>query len=386
MRIPSAFRRMALDVSLLLLLPSAATMSIASNDINLRSACACGKVSLSIQYRSSSAASQIESASHSSQCLDCHCPDCRKYHDSAFVSYLKMDQSCIKVNDQSSRTTDDIVSYSDSCRQFGPSERISCRRCSSKLFTRLRPQENQETLSTSDQPLNSPPGDVLVNLGCVQDESIPKELALAWRTSRLQYQENYKAPWLDARPGKGGDISAAIQSTNGPRYLTGSCACQRHSYRIRLDEDAAQMAAPFSTELQHCYCKLCRQLSGGPFMTWIPVEEENFEWIRSGINDRDTSESFSLEPPLIRTTSHGQRHICQTCRSVMTIVYDEQPDVVWPVAASLHDDASEPSDRRNRELLREQCNYDRVLHICCRYKQPWYQLPSDGLERVQEAC
>ena len=115
-------------------------------------------------------------------------------------------------------------------------------------------------------------------------------------------------------------------------------------------------------------------------MTWIPVEEENFEWYSRQTTDENA------EPPLIRTTSHGQRHICQTCQSVMTIVYDEQPETVWPVAASLHDDESEEGGKVNRDLLLHRCEYDRVLHICCRYKQPWYQLPKDGLVRVQEAC
>ena len=45
-----------------------------------------------------------------------------------------------------------------------------------------------------------------------------------------------------------------------------------------------------------------------------------FEWLR-----KDTLE-------LVRTTSHGQRHECSRCGGVLTIVYDSQPNTIWPVA------------------------------------------------------
>lgn len=351
-----------------LLLPCASTMGTSQSQSTalLRSSCACGRVAFSFQW---------DDPSDHNDCLDCHCPSCRRYHDSAFVSYLRMPPAAV---DFGSVVTDDTLTYADVCRQFGPTERLACRHCSSKLLTRVKLQDKE--LENNDKGNSDA---VLINLGCVEDDSIPKKLAAAWRASRTQYQEDLKAPWLEARPGRMPQVSVDALSANPSTFdsvLTGSCACQRHMYRFQLDPSPFSHGV-YSTELQHCYCKLCRQLSGGPFMTWIPVETTNFQWYTKD------STLASAEPPLVRTTSHGQRHVCQNCRSVMTIVYDEQPGVVWPVAASLQDDpTTEEGGRNNQMLLRNGCLYDRVIHICCRYKQPWYQLPKDGLDRVQEAC
>ena len=76
---------------------------------------------------------------------------------------------------------------------------------------------------------------------------------------------------------------------------------------------------------------------------------------------------------LVRTTRHGRRHACRACGTVLTIVYDSQPDCLWPAAGVL-DDGSLPAD-----LGAALC---RSIHICCLHKQPWYRLPEDGLDRL----
>jgi hypothetical protein len=138
-------------------------------------------------------------------------------------------------------------------------------------------------------------------------------------------------------------------------FAHGRCACGQVRYRMLNQHD---------TELQHCYCRLCRQYSGGPFMTWMPAHY--LEWL-----DGDGRPSRSAEPPLVRTTSHGRRHFCPSCHTCLTIVYDDQPGTIWPVAASLEDSTA--------------LGLYRVVHICCRYRPKWYELPNDGLPRVQEA-
>lgn len=75
---------------------------------------------------------------------------------------------------------------------------------------------------------------------------------------------------------------------------------------------AAVRAVVAPTELQHCYCKLCRQLSSAACMTWVPVQSGTLQWEETG----------GLE--LVRTTGHGQRHLCTQCGSVMTILYENQ--------------------------------------------------------------
>ena len=94
----------------------------------------------------------------------------------------------------------------------------------------------------------------------------------------------------------------------------------------------------------------------------MPCANEGFRWTR-----RDALE-------LVRTTRHGQRHECARCGGVLTIVYDEQPELTWPAAGSL-DDATLPADVGAQVY--------RVIHICCAWMQPWYALPDDGHPRLK---
>lgn len=83
---------------------------------------------------------------------------------------------------------------------------------------------------------------------------------------------------------------------------------------------------------------------------------------------------------LVRTTAHGQRHECSKCGGVLSIVYDSQPDCIWPVAGAI-DDESYPS-ASTAELSASLC---RVVHICCSDLQSWIELPDDGLPRLKFA-
>lgn len=79
---------------------------------------------------------------------------------------------------------------------------------------------------------------------------------------------------------------------------------------------------------------------------------------------------------LVRTTRHGRRHACRACGTVLTIVYDAQPDCLWPAAGVLDDDSLPPDLG---------AALGRSIHICCLHKQPWYRLPEDGLDRLAHA-
>lgn len=100
----------------------------------------------------------------------------------------------------------------------------------------------------------------------------------------------------------------------------------------------------------------------------MPVRPDGFRWTRSD----------GLE--LVRTTGHGQRHECSHCGGVLSIVYDSQPDCIWPVAGAIDDDAYPPAE--GGALAASLC---RVIHICCGDLQPWYQLPDDALPRLRYA-
>jgi hypothetical protein len=260
--------------------------------------------------------------------------------------------------------------------------------------------------------------------------------------SRTQWQWDSRATWnnnnnnnnkQDATTGNksgsksqvGGKTTATTASslTTLSSCWTGSCACGSCRYKITLQQPDE------TTELQHCYCRLCRRLSGGPFQTWMPFDllpRPQFTWISE------------KGPPLKRFTNHGRRHVCTTCGGVLTIVYDgQEDDMIWPAAGTLDDDdddslplqlqppplpvgvvASVPSESSSssstpssssstaaaataaaaRTITKQQATTRQeeqprllplplhsVLHICCKYRQRWYELPHDGNPRIFDA-
>lgn len=293
-------------------------MSISTNVFSLTGSCACGSIHL-----------QAEGVTSDSCVVDCHCPSCRKHHISAFSSYL------VVPNDSVTIKGDTIATIEDTCSELEEVERLVCKQCFTKIATR---------------PIA---GDtMMLCLGSMDDESIPTSLNEVWKNHRTEWQKSKAAAWPTALP--------KLTRHGLPQPLvsvTGSCACGDCEYEFPFE---------YPMELQHCYCKLCRQLSGSAFQTWVPVPLDNFVWTKT-------------EPTLVRTTSHGQRHVCTKCAGVLTIVYDSDPDCVWPAAGGF-DDATLPA---NEELLA--AYLDRVVHICCIWKQPWYQLPGDGMPRIDYA-
>jgi len=332
----------------------------------LVSECACGSSRVSVTLPSTTT-----KGSTPLQAVDCHCAQCRKYHVASFASYLVVDDD--DNDDDKSRSIvvfeGDTRTFSDSCGELGAVQRIACSSCHSKLAT--------TTTQSSDDSRSSK---MLINMGPLVDATIPAEWASSWRSQRSAWQRSQEATWLHAQPAFEED-----EDEPAAHMVTGGCACGRHRYRIRYQPPQ---------ELQHCYCRLCRQMSGASFMTWIPVYNADFEWIQGDTNNGEASTISSTattttiamgEPALVRTTDHGQRHVCQACGGALTIVYDDQEDMTWPAAGGLND-----NEQANMLLLKDcdtvsqtLCN---VMHICCRYRQAWYQLPKDGLPRVQEAC
>jgi hypothetical protein len=277
----------------------------------VRSVCACGRI-------------QLETARVSSltPAITCHCRRCRKYHLTAFTTYLQVGKDQISIAKGNGQ---DIRVYQDSCDQVGRVDRWQCVHCNSKLATWI-PQESTAWL----------------NMGPLEDESITSECCEKWKSSAGRMLPQ-KAAWVDAIP-----QTRQILVLGGrppPVQIQGGCTCGKSRYQLQYS---------FGSELQHCYCKLCRQLSGGPFPTWVPVSRYRFEW-------------QTEEPPLIRTTPNGRRHICEGCGGVLTIVY----------AGGFYDDTVPPDISRY---------LGRVIHICCLWKQTWYDIPSDGMQRVDRAC
>jgi hypothetical protein len=361
----------------------------------LISHCACGKVTLRIQIPSSPPCADDDDQQQQQesivQAVDCHCPACRKYHVAAFASYLRVPAENVDMDFDNTNNNDDLQVFRESCQQLGPVQRFFCRHCYTKMATKpVRANEVLETtMTTKDQqeevmtaiattdPASSSitaksasPTMVLINMGGLVDKSIPQVYQKAWRgdtnkgVGRIPWQQqesssSQKAGWTTALPlQQRPRTMPPLVTTTPTTTTTGSCACGQCQYQIRH--------VPY--ELQHCYCRLCRQFCGSAYQSWIPVMNEDFRW-----QEKEPSSSSLV---LKRTTEHGKRHFCTTCGSCLTIVYDDQPDMIWPAAGGL-DDVSLPTPMDPY--------LDRVCHICCAWKPSWYTLPNDGMDRIKYA-
>jgi hypothetical protein len=256
--------------------------------------------------------------------------------------------------------------YRDACQHIGTVDRIYCSSCRTKLATKSTTTslsfiqdhgvDDTSTTKPSTATSTSASGDeiMLINLGPIEDDSVPDAIWMDWQFQRKPWQLSDQAVWPTATA-NWEDLEFSQHPSM--RNVQGGCACGASRYKIRYQPPS---------ELQHCYCRLCRQFSGSAFQTWVPIPEPFFAWT-------------TPEPAFVKTTDHGGRHMCRTCGSVMTIVYDEDDGTIWPAAGGFDDETLPPTQGEMSNCL------ERVCHICCIWKQNWYKLPFDGNERIDKA-
>ena len=289
-----------------------------SSTAPIRVACQCGDLSFTVPIQS-----QVSP-------IRCHCAQCRRFHASAFAALLPLDA----LPDAFAGSNPKVQRYEGACDGGLVATRLFCARCKSVIGAVPLPGDAAAAAAA------------LLALGCIDDSSIPPAIALSWQASSRDVAIEQGARWWSALPSAG---------RAPPRLLRGRCACGKCAF-------TAQSSDEFQT--QHCYCGLCRRLSGSVAQTWVPVRPNGFAWT--------SSESLAL----VRTTSHGQRHMCEDCGTTLTIVYDSQPDCLWPVAGVLDDD-SLPTDLP--------AALGRTIHICTSMMQTWHELPDDGMPRLMYA-
>ena len=383
-------------------IPTTTTTTTAdpTNHVMISSRCSCGSVLVEFPYPKDNNTVSTSYLPHSSSLIDCHCPTCRRYHMAAFVRYLEIPANGVSV------LGDSVVRYEDSCSELGLVQRIYCRRCSSKLLTR----RNTDTSNSGNNNRRSMPplpqqvsqlstqSTVLVNMGAIDNQSVPKNIMEQWRDKNVhKWNQHMEASWarttlFDLNDDEDNDVNSIPKPPT--IKVSGGCTCGKCQYEFDFQ-------AP--SEMQHCYCNLCRQLSGGMFMTWVPVNmnEHNFRWIDNGhvtiskgSNHQLSSFPDATQPylgsdgshvPLVRYTDIGKRHMCSQCGSNLSILYDtfnyddeedEEDRVVWLSAAGFDS---------IRFPFHVESYLSRLLHICCRFKPKWYPLPKDGIPRIKDA-
>jgi hypothetical protein len=385
-------------------IPTTTTTTTAdpTNHVMISSRCSCGSVLVEFPYPKDNYTVSMTSPAHTSSLIDCHCPTCRRYHMAAFVRYLEIPANGVSV------LGDSVVRYQDSCSELGLVQRIYCRRCSSKLLTRRSVDSsnsgsnNRRSMPPLSHQVSQPStqSTVLVNMGAIDNQSVPKNIMEQWRDTNIhKWNPNMEASWarttlFDLNADE--DCDSIIFPKPPAIRVSGGCTCGKCQYEF-------DFKAP--SEMQHCYCNLCRQLSGGMFMTWVPVnmKEHNFRWIDNGSvsiikgsNHQLSSFPDANQPyvgvdgshvPLVRYTDIGKRHMCSQCGSNLSILYD-----------TFSYDAEDEDDEEERVIWLSAAGFDsirfpfhvetylsRLLHICCRFKPKWYLLPTDGIPRVKDA-
>ena len=294
--------------------------------------------------------------------LQCHCRACRRFHASAFAALLPL--SSMPEGLSAALAASQLAVFESECG--GLSTRLSryfCKSCKSVIG------------ATPSSGPGSGSAAAYLAIGCITDESIASSLALAWQvgvsTASRQLAVANGARWWTA-------TATGRPPSAPPRVLRGRCACGACAF-------SAQSGAEFQT--QHCYCNLCRRMSGSVAQTWVPCRPNGFVWeaplqmpspedTTAAAADDDDAAAAAAPLQLVRTTGHGQRHMCGRCGTTLTIVYDAQPDCIWPVAGVL-DDESLPVDLEDALC--------RSIHICVGMMQPWYELPDDGIPRLKFA-
>ena len=92
----------------------------------------------------------------------------------------------------------------------------------------------------------------------------------------------------------------------------GGCFCGRVRYRFHGDVKA----------VANCHCSMCRRTSGAPFVSWLVVNAESFEFTAG-------------QPAELRSSEHGLRHFCDQCGTPVTCVLEQHPDIVDVTLGSL---------------------------------------------------
>uniref|UniRef100_A0A7S1UUD3 CENP-V/GFA domain-containing protein n=1 Tax=Grammatophora oceanica TaxID=210454 RepID=A0A7S1UUD3_9STRA len=307
-------------------------------------------------------------------CFDCHCQSCRRMSCSTFVSYLSLTNDQVQVvnNDQEGEDAP-LGQFRETCGYHGTQEvdRVFCGKCYSSLATRSTNASMDDGGASSEQRW-------FINMGTLEDDTIPADCSEMWKATRPSVCSDEPAPWYPAEARYDVD-GGALDKSSAPTVLTGGCSCGKFRFKMT--------PSPGCSVLQ-CYCQMCRRFSGAPVLSWTYGALDEFEWIC-----RDDGEEKKEEPVLFRSSPFAQRHMCPTCACNLTVVYDEEENVIWPAVGCFDDecflqgkeeptstdDADTTTTKLNNNKGRLDAHLKDVSYVYCQTVPVWYRPPSDGL-------
>lgn len=213
---------------------------LSTNDAHsvLKSSCHCGQTSINVPVADLQYNSRVNDGKDTVQnnaAVDCYCRSCRRYHVAAFVSFVMAPTSGVTINGP-------IHTFRDICTEIGIVDRVHCSKCYTKLAT--RPRASAYYMDKT-----------FINMGPLNDDSIPASLAKSWRQGRTSWQLDDQAPWINAMPKSNyededydennddddddnNQVAAfkQVPDTVGQQlrqqFLRGGCACGASRYRV----------------------------------------------------------------------------------------------------------------------------------------------------------
>ncbi len=93
---------------------------------------------------------------------------------------------------------------------------------------------------------------------------------------------------------------------------TGGCFCGNVRYRFEGGD----------IPCADCHCTMCRRISGAPYVTWLVVAEDKFQY---------TGEA----PTLLKSSEKGSRYFCEKCGTPVVCVTTDHPGIVDITLGSL---------------------------------------------------
>ena len=145
----------------------------------------------------------------------------------------------------------------------------------------------------------------------------------------------------------------ALQQTSAsPTTLTSlTCSCSCGATRFTTD------LARNELQVNHCYCSICRQLSGSPVFSWTPVR-------KAAVRCEQGEALQSVDSPA------ASRSVCGKCGGMLTMQYTDQPETTWLAASALTaNGGSTPA-------------FAYAAHIFCKDAAKWSPPPHDELPRM----
>ena len=101
--------------------------------------------------------------------------------------------------------------------------------------------------------------------------------------------------------------------------IEGGCFCRKVRYAFEQGDYL----------VVNCHCTMCRKTSAAPFVTWVIMPKNNFNFT-------------SDEPAVLESSNKGKRHFCRNCGTPLVFESSERAEQMDITTCSLDDPEAWP--------------------------------------------